>query len=403
MKASRATALALIGALGAGFAVGRFTAPRIDPELAGVASFRWSLEDPDWLDRTWRMGAFLQGLTPENLPASLEVLGPRIPWLVTDELRLFMFAWARFDPAGALRQALAWPAPFDRNAAGAAIYAWAFLDPQAALAALEAVEDDGLRDFMERRLVAGWVHGPQKQSASEWIAALPAGSRRFEYVGKLAWELAKDGPEALVRWAEEIPARDARFKASVFLQATSTLAPLDPASTAAWLAPHLDRDYADGVMRTVARIWVGRDPEAAMAWLAALPVGSQRADSVSHAFSAWLEASPEEATAWLRSAAPAAALDPAVRAIVGRTRRDDPAGAMDWALALDDPERRRTLVASVGRAWMRRDPGAARAWLERHELDPATRQAILAPGPQDPERGAAGEDGGSASPDPVSP
>jgi hypothetical protein len=317
--------------------------------------------------------------------------------MVTDELRLFMFAWARFDPAGALRQALAWPAPFDRNAAGAAIYAWAFLDPQAALAALETVEDEGLRDFMERRLVAGWVHGPQKQGASEWIAALPSGSRRFEYVGRLAWELAKEGPEALVRWAEEIPAREARFKAAVFLQATGTLAPLDPAGTAAWLAPHMHRDYADGVMRTVARSWVGRDPEGAMTWLAALPVGSQREDSVSHAFSAWLAASPEAAQAWLRSSAPARALDPAVRAVVGRTRRDDPAGAMDWALVADDPELRRTLLASVGRAWLRSDPGAARAWLERHELDPPARQAILAPGPQEPE-GGSGAEGDSAPP-----
>ena len=35
-------------------------------------------------------------------PAALEVIQPHIPWLRTDEIRMLMFAWTRFDPAGVL-------------------------------------------------------------------------------------------------------------------------------------------------------------------------------------------------------------------------------------------------------------------------------------------------------------
>ena len=109
MKLSTLAILALL----AGFGLGRLTAPSTDPELSTLASFRRALEDPDWLTRSYRFSGFLQGLSPENLPEALEAVVPQLPWLTTtDELRVFMLAWARFDAPGALEQALSWPRPF---------------------------------------------------------------------------------------------------------------------------------------------------------------------------------------------------------------------------------------------------------------------------------------------------
>ncbi len=354
------TAILAILALGAGFGLGRLTALRADPELSTIASFRRALEDPDWLTRSYRFSGFLQGLSPENLPDALEALEPHLPWLITDELRVFMLAWVRFDPLGALEHALYWPPPFNRNGSGAAIYAWALRNPAAASWALESVDDPELKDFMEGRLVAGWIHGEHRQSASDYIASLPEGPRRFGYIGLLAWQLSKQGPEAVMRWAEAVPDDPPRYKAAVFLKASGTLAPADPAGTARWLAGHLDRAYADGVLRVVARSWATSDPTAAMSWLMKLPAGEKRDGTVSNAFHAWHGHSAEDAERWLRTATPERALDPVLRLMVGRSWRESTDVAMEWALAIDDPKLRQQVVANVARAWEGLDSEAGR-------------------------------------------
>jgi hypothetical protein len=344
------TAGLVVLALALGLGLGRATAPHPEPDLTTLASFRQALDDPDWLTRSHRLSGFLQALTPANLPGALEALEPRLPWLVTDELRVFMLAWTRFDPLGALEHVLAWPAQFRRNGSGAAIYAWAFREPAAALQALDSVEDPELREFMEARLVAGWTHGPHKQSAAEFIASLPESPRRFAYLGMLAWELSKAGPEAVTKWAEAVPESAGRYKASVFLKASSTLAAIDPHRTAQWVEAHQDRSYADGAARVVARAWATSDAPSAMAWLTGLRPGAQRDRAVSATFGAWLERSPEEAAPWLRGETPKRALDPGVRLMVERTRAETPASALEWARAIDDPQLRRRMIAGLGPA-----------------------------------------------------
>lgn len=341
--------LASLAALALAFAAGRATAPLTESDLARVESFRRGLEDPDWLTRTHRLSSFLQSLSPENLPEALEALEPHLPWLSTDELRLFMFAWARFDPAGALEYALAWPPQVRRIGAGAAVYAWGFRDPGAARAALEEVQAPELAEFLEGRLVAGWTHGPHVDSAVAYIATLPEGPRRFGHVGTLAWELSKRGTDAVMRWAEESPTVLPRYRAAVFLKAASTLAPLDPPGTARWLAGHIDADYADGALRVVTRSWAASDPPAAMAWLETLPAGTRRTGLVTNAFRVWHDRTPEAAEKWLRNATPARALDPAVRVMVGRTRQTSPRRAIPWAMAIEDAERRERVVAALER------------------------------------------------------
>ena len=286
--------IAVLLALAVGFGFGRATAPRVDAELTSAMSLRWGLEERDWLTRTWRLSSYLQELDPEDLPVTLALLEQHFPWLLTDEFRLLMFAWVRFDPRGALQQALAWPARYRRNAAGAALYAWAYRDPEAALDALEGLDEPELAEFLRSRLVEGWAHGPHKQTLSDYIASLPEGPPRLTYASKLAWELVREGPPALVHWAEEVPAADSGYKAEVFAQAASVLASLDPASTAQWLERHLGRDYASRALRVLVRSWAGSDPEASLAWLVTLPSGETRRNAVFEAFGTWWQADPVE-------------------------------------------------------------------------------------------------------------
>jgi hypothetical protein len=95
----------------------------------------------------------------------------------------------------------------------------------------------------------------------------------------------------------------------------------------------------------------------------------------------WHDRAPHEAEQWLRRATPAAALDPAVRVMVGRSKQSSTKRAIAWARALDDAERRKSVIAALeklsdvpaGKA----GPGAAEdeSWWELDE-EPA---AAVAP------------------------
>lgn len=376
---NRTTALTAMLALAVGFGIGRASAPAPESSLASVTSLRQGLEEADWLERSHRLSSFLQQLGPENLAEATAALEPQLAWITTDELRLFMLAWTRFDPAGALAYALALPAPFHRNAGGAAIYAWAFRDPDGAQAALESVEDEDLREFMASRMVAGWAHAGHERALSEYLSSLPTGPRRFAHVGMLAWELSKRGPEAVTDWAEAAPAAFPRFKAAVFLKASATLASSDPARTALWLAPYLDRPYADGALRVVARSWAVRDPATALAWLTALPPGQDRDAAVSNAFRVWLAHSPSAAERWLRATLPDPAVDAAVAVMVARARRRSLPRSMGWAQAIADPALQSEFLVRLGRVWLQGNPKRAEQWFARNDLSEEVLAAIRAP------------------------
>jgi hypothetical protein len=371
-------AIAVILALAAGFGLGRTTAPLPEPEPLTVASFRAALENPDWLARTYGVSAFLRELSPENLPAALEVYEAQLPWLVTDEQRLFMLAWSRFDVAAALERALSWPRRFVRNGSGAAIYAWAYRDPEGAVQALEQVSDPELKGFMERRMIAGWAHGRHKQSANQYIASVPGGPRRFEYAGVLAWEYSKQGTEAVMRWADEIPDVLPRYKAASFIKAATTVAALDAPAAARWVTENLDKPYVMEALRSVARSWGVDEPRDALDWLMTLPAGGERDAAIPSAWGIWLAHAPKEAVEWLDSETPARVLDPAVRMLMDKARESTPAVAMRWSVALADPQRLADYVTEIGRDWLRREPELARAWLAQSELPEEIRGAILA-------------------------
>jgi len=321
-------------ALALGFWLGRATAPVPESELASVDSFRRALEDPDWLTRSYRFSSFLVGLNPENLPEALEVLEPQLPWLLTDEFRAFMLAWSRFDPRGAFEQARSWPLQVRRNAGGAAMYAWGFRNPLEAVRELSAVEDGDLKEFWAARLLAGWAHGEYRDSASEYIAKLPDGSTREAYLAILAWEISKEGPEALVRWVESVPDDPPRFKEAVFIKSVGTLAGIDAPVAARWMEDNLDRGGAGEALIALAGAWATSDPLTAMGWLTGLPAGRNRDGAVRTGFRVWFNHSPNDAERWLRSASPERAVDPAVRFLVELSREEKPAASRWWAARL---------------------------------------------------------------------
>jgi hypothetical protein len=191
----------------------------------------------------------------------------------------------------------------------------------------------------------------------------------------------KDGPEAIVRWAEDVPVEAPnRAKVTAFLTAGGNLAQSDPSEAAAFYEAHKQFGYAQPALKTIARRWVDHhEPEMLFEWLFSLPAGEGVAEAVEAGFSRWWSTAPEDARAWINDAPSTEALDPAVAVFARHLARTSARRAVGWAGRIhDEPLRRRTL-APILRLWGREDPAAARAWMDARDLPKELQREFLNP------------------------
>ena len=73
-----------------------------ESEPADLASFEAALESHDALERPLGMSRFLVTLGPENVGPAVEIMEANRVGVTDYEMRMFLFAWTRFDPAGAV-------------------------------------------------------------------------------------------------------------------------------------------------------------------------------------------------------------------------------------------------------------------------------------------------------------
>jgi hypothetical protein len=348
-----------------------------NPDLGSLASFRASLEQSDALERSYRFHGFLQTLSPDEVGEASQVLEAWNPWLVEDELLNFMIAWARFDAPAAFAWGRSRGGRFGEQASAAALEAWAFHDPVAAGRALESVDPLSERLALGEHFVAGWLTGGHHDGLTEYITDQPRGSARQRYTNLLTIELMRDGPDAVVGWAESIP-DDARhsYKRMAFQKAANILATVDPIQASSWIELHLGQGYAEDAPNVIGRRWLEHDPPAALDWLASLPRGEANDDALQAVLRIWLSEAPGDAEAWARTITEAGGGGAAIGVMISR-HADDPPRAIFWARRISDPADRMRTIVRLARAWHRSDPEASERWLEETELSPEMRSAIL--------------------------
>src|SRR5262245_13763552 len=363
-------AILWILSVAAAFGLGRLTHPSGgQAALDTVESFRDALAEREPLSRAYRVSAFLRGLGPEELPAALAALEQDNVGVTREEVRLFMLAWSRFDAPGAFAWARAWPTQWSTTLTEQAIHAWAFRDAPGALRALETVEDPEQKALLQRALLEGWLHGPDRAGATGFLAALPDPRQRGRLAFVLAGEMARDGTEAVMRWAEAVP-EDAphEFKKGAFQLASGFVAREDPRQAAAWFEANRMHPYSAGSLEGIARKWAEyHEPPALFEWLRSLPTDGESASdtrrAVTAGFSVWIDRAPEDAEAWLASSLPDPELDPLIVELVRARSQASPASAIEWAARIQDPPQRLRSTIQAARVWQRQDPEVAGAWL----------------------------------------
>jgi hypothetical protein len=360
-------------------------APDRDPTALACdveCSLSESLRERDVLLRTYELAASLQQIDEDNIDTALAVFESQRIGVSAFEVRMFMFAWSRIDPAGAFAWANAWSGPWRGTLENAAIYAWAFREPKGAVRTLEAMEGPR-REELRSSLVTGWAQSGDTAGLSDYLLSRPASPERSRLIGMLLAELIvrENGRDAVRSWAEGI-SKDApnQAKATAFLTAGGALAQNDPMYAATFFEAHQSFEYAQPALRTIARRWVDfHDPRDLFAWLAKLDPGESRDDAVDAGFSRWWSKSPQEAAVWVRASSGDAAFDPAVAVFARELSRESAAHAIKWADDIQDPVLRRRTIAPILKQWAAADRRAARAWMNEHAMSAKLQREVLGP------------------------
>jgi hypothetical protein len=345
-------------------------------------AFREALEERDPLTRTYQLSAFLEGLTPDQVPEALEALEAHQVGVTPEEIRLLMLAWSRFDAPGAFAWARDWPTRWSDTLTGEALFAWGFRDGRAALAALEGTGDPDLVTRMRSSVVEGWLRSGDRVSTSEYVASVSEPRRRSRLTFVLAGETMKDGVDAVFAWVEAVPENAPNdFKQGAFYHASNVVASEAPLRAAQWFEKHQAHPYSAGSLDAIARKWAQRhDPLALFEWLRGLQGEGDRAseprDATAAGFQMWRRRAPEEAEEWLLAELPDPGLDGAVAEVVRARAQTAPASAIEWAERIDDDKERRQSLWLAGRMWQRQDPEAAGVWLAQSGLPEELQQSI---------------------------
>jgi hypothetical protein len=374
-------ALAWIGTLAAAFGLGWWLAgpAPVDPSTM-AASLDKALDDENPLVRARQLADLFEGLTPDNLDEALDVI-ERAPRMTDEDIFLFMYAWTRFDPEGAFERSRESTSQLmRRRGSAAATYFWARDNPKAALYWVETIEDTKFREFLTEYLITGWAHSGERDSAAAYIAQLPRSRLRQAQTAVIMAQYMKDGPEAVMHWAESLPEDIGDdYRHEVFQRAANQIALRDPELSAHWIGKFVGKSYARSTLRPVARAWFKRDPRSTVEWLVSLPSTPQRDHVLYFIFGRWYDKDEHTATEWLEAEKLTEAQDPAVDAYARRLSKTRPRSALDWAQMIQDPLRYDHCVVVVGQNWFRKDPEAARAWVTASDLPEDARNAILNP------------------------
>ena len=373
----------------AAFGLGRVTAPAHAPtrpdDLAGA--IQASLGEGDALARLGRTANLLEALEPADLPGVLAVYERMIPSIERWELAAFFAAWARFDPAGAIEHALAWPrrSLLEERRIGVrvAIAGWASADPLKARFAAEQIAEDHapLRHDVWRGLAAGWVRSDRDlEGLGVFLGELRPRNQRDAAATVAVRELLRaGGADAALDWAGTLladPSQEMDFKREVFETSVDAAAAADPAQTAAWTLEYAEAPYALEGPLIVARLWGRVDGAAALGWLGAVPAGERRDKAVREAFLAWATADWDGADAWLAATALDEFHDPALEVYAEQLLAWEPAEALSWCERILDGTRRQRCLSSGASRWYAKDALAAESWLQTSSLDEEARSQV---------------------------
>lgn len=369
MRAMPLFATLLLGGV-IGFATARLWSGSV-PFAAGDARDRASriLANPDPVERLVGMTELISSAGPEARPGLVEAVEESALDAGDPEVVVLGLWWAGFDPEGALRWTRTeWRARFG-SVIAAVFRGWARHAPEQALAEAQKVYYRVQRMLAVEAALAGWDESG-RPGLTEAIAPLVLGED--PWVGDLLArrKVGALGAEGAVSWLDSI--ENVQLREAMVGPIAEAGAAIEGGAPviARWAQPQITGvDHRTGLPARIGAQWVRSDPEAAFAWLKALPAGVDRDDGVSAAYGAWMARDGRSAFTWAEHIPLERWNEPAIavyaRAMVVYGGAPD---ALATVARFSNPDLRDTTTINVVLAWISNDRPAALAWLEKADL-----------------------------------
>lgn len=322
------------------------------------------------LDRSRALLALIDQLGPgdfEAVVAQFRALG--ITQNRLGEYSMLLSAWAKADPLSALEYA---KENTQGGFASSTILAtWANLDADAALRWAEANHDGkGANPYM-----AGVIRGIAETDtalATDLLKGMPFSEQRGEALAGMMQHVLKQGPEASRNWITAID--DEQLREGAVIRMSTAMADVDPQGTAEWLVKHPSQ-ASDRRLDDVYERWAGKDQDAALASINALPAGNQRTNALSGVVSVTAGKDPQGALAIL-DRYQGDVNDGVVRDYVRNAFDKDPTLAMGAIARIgNEGDRNRTYERAL-EGWLRNDAPKAEAWMSSNAVPPNVVQNV---------------------------
>ncbi|MGC6426309.1 MAG: hypothetical protein ACON5H_04860 [Akkermansiaceae bacterium] len=283
------------------------------------------------LERRAAFSKILEALTPENAT----LLREQIAHLDQDsqEFREFHYAWGMLAGETAVQHG----AETRKRDMAASLAGWVSKDPDTAMAYFNSLTEDQKRGGgMKWGAVFGLLDSDPSRAVDFVKEQSEAGDRDARRMMNLALDRILEGgdlgnAESVARSIE-----GTKLETSAYRHLAWKISESDPAGAADWatgLAQSEGRNHAIG---TSYNRWAGEDPQAAAAKISTLT-------------------DPE-------------ARDAATYGYATRVVWDDPATGVEWAASIRDESSRNRALVDTGRAYFRKDPEGAKAWLQTSGL-----------------------------------
>ncbi|MGI8605321.1 MAG: hypothetical protein ACR2OZ_20295 [Verrucomicrobiales bacterium] len=369
-------------------------------------AFRDLLSISDVTVRNSALLEMLKSVPPERLPEILERFGEFIDKQeFEDEIGGLITAMSTFEvlashvAANAPEQTLTLLVTSKKEKLGELcpllLRQWAAHDFTAALSFFEKTvssqNDDSLKQNCAEALAREYMKIHPEQALS-WSARLPEEQRehavraafqtlshrdselalrlvvertdlpgRAEIAAGLAKGWAKTKPEEAFRWAASLPPE---LSKRAIAGAIEHWCDQDFQSAAAGLGA-LAVDVQTDALHELAGRAKAENAAAMVALLDKQPEGEARANATRTFVGKWAEQAPEEASQWLAAQLPGISRDHAAASFAVAVRDKDPEAAVEWMASITDPQLREKNLDPNFSQWLKNEPTAAQAWLER--------------------------------------
>lgn len=338
------------------------------PEVA--AAWERALTEPDPLVRARKLADLLGSLTAESAPLVAEVFQrfEKSGRTFESEQNLFLRAWGRVDGGAAV--GLTTKGGTDLKARSktlAALAGWATADANSTRAWLEALPDTAPREALIFGLLDGWST-VNFAAAASYAESRPRSESRDGFRELLLERsLSMGGVPAAQQWFSNIrdDEHNSLYKQRAFDSVIRSMLYRDPAAAAQWLAQQGGRAYltAGPITETAAKL-AQTAPLEALRWLEnfrAAPDGAVR-DGVALVVKDWAKRDVNAAGIFLQGQSQHPQYDAMAGSFAQAIAKSNPQNALAWAQSIRDETARTSAQDTVGKAWLRKEPDAARAW-----------------------------------------